>query len=413
MSELDALKEVGTMRKFAQDDFIFREGETGNVMYIILSGRVDVYINSFNDFPIKVSEIGPGNFVGEMSLLDDQPRSATIIAGTDTIAMAIDKGNFQNFICRQPSLAYKIMKGLSTRVRHLNEELAKMKESGGKGRPAIEPDSQASTRKRDSSAPQASPSSQCPAAPETVKGALFPEGHKTYSVNAPAVYDTFIFSKDATCPVCGKQFKVKMPRMSKLRLDRVESDFRKVYVDFEPMWYSIWICPECLYSNFYFEYDSVSDKAVKPILEQAGRLKGKIKTDYAEPRTIDQVFTAYYLALSCADICKAPPLKRAKLWIQLSWLYKDVKDSEMFTAASMKALEYYYNALFKSNLNINDDQEQQLNLILGELYLVKGDEVGAQKHFYAAIKRNSGNPQYTQQAQDRLQSLKKKDGGRT
>lgn len=148
MSELDALKEVGTMKKFAQDDFIFREGETGNVMYIILSGRVDVYINSFNDFPIKVSEIGPGNFIGEMSLLDDQPRSATIIAGTDTIAMAIDKGNFQNFICRQPSLAYKIMKGLSTRVRHLNEELAKMKESGGRSRSSDDQASPDPTRQK-------------------------------------------------------------------------------------------------------------------------------------------------------------------------------------------------------------------------------------------------------------------------
>ena len=103
MSELQKLKEIGSMKVYKAGAYIFRQEELGDEMYIILSGQVGVYINSLNGFPISISHLESGDFLGEMSLLEDLPRNASAIAETDTTVIAITKNNFQAFICEPSS----------------------------------------------------------------------------------------------------------------------------------------------------------------------------------------------------------------------------------------------------------------------------------------------------------------------
>jgi uncharacterized protein len=401
MADIDKLKQLGTVRKFNIDDYICREGEQGNEMYIIVSGKVAVYINSVEGYPIKVSEISQGSFFGEMCLFEDLPRSASVVAVEETCTLTINKLNLEIFIQSQPSLTYKIMKGLSSRIRSLNNEIRTLKKGNSDfiknncNPPSISPTVNSIIKEEDR-------------ASNKLRDILFPLNHKEYKLLAPEAYNEYLFDKDVLCPVCGKNFSVKMQRLSKLKLNKVNYDFRKIYNDFEPLWYSLWICPNCYYTNSYNDFNAVPYKAIKQLKEKLPDLKELYSPQFKETRSIDQVFTEYYMAMYCAKQYNANSLKFAKIWLQLSWLYSDVKDADMHKEASGIALTNYYNSIYKDQINISQEQEQQLYLILGELFYIKGDNEEARKHFYAAIKRKGGSPTLNQQAMDRIQEVKTK-----
>ena len=78
--DIDVLKNCGTVKTFEQGQILCQEGEIGHSMYILLMGEVEISINSFSDNPQSLGCMPEGSFFGEMSLLEDKPRSATIIA---------------------------------------------------------------------------------------------------------------------------------------------------------------------------------------------------------------------------------------------------------------------------------------------------------------------------------------------
>ena len=113
MSDLNKLKNISNVRTFKENEYIFHEGDTGNDMYILLSGRVSIFIKSKDNLQIKLCDICAGGFFGEMSLLEGEPRTATALAIENTVALSVNKDNFEAFIVEQPSMAFKLLKGLS------------------------------------------------------------------------------------------------------------------------------------------------------------------------------------------------------------------------------------------------------------------------------------------------------------
>jgi hypothetical protein len=87
-------------------------------MYIILQGKVAIEVGD-----IIVGEMASGDFFGEMSLIDNAPRSATVTAQEATLLFAINDKNFERIIAWEPTIAIRIMKSLSKRVRELNTEI--------------------------------------------------------------------------------------------------------------------------------------------------------------------------------------------------------------------------------------------------------------------------------------------------
>lgn len=397
MLDLEKLKSLGSIRTFKEDETIFYEGECGSEMYMVLRGQVGIFVNSFDGNPINLTVLNSGDFFGEMSVLDGQKRSASAISMCDSILLGLNKDNFEAFISAQPSVALKIMKGLCLRIRNLNAELSKATE--GSRKPADHTGTIETSREEK----KVTASDVLPAKP---KSSLFPKGHKPYISIAPETYNDFLYDKEITCPVCEKSINVKMQRISKLKLLTVEPDFRQKYVDFEPLWYTIWLCPSCNYANFYYEFESLPARSVKALIASGDEIRNKLPEKFSGAHEINKVFTAYYMALFCAEAYNAPPLKLAKLWMQISWLYKDQEDYDMYNMAASKALEYYHSAYYNSKLSVSVEQEQQLNIIMGELYLLKGERNEALKCFHAAIKRSQGKPLLNQQAQLRVEELR-------
>jgi len=100
-------------------------------------------------------------------------------------------------------------------------------------------------------------------------------------------------------------------------------------------------------------------------------------------------------------------LNIAKLYMALSWLYQDVGDEELYRRSWNQAFDYYYAAYYgSSKTKLKPEHEQQLCLILGELYLRKGEVDEALKHFYAAIRRLDGTAYYNNLARDRYMEVK-------
>lgn len=389
----EKLMRQGTVKKFDRDEFIFSEGDKGSEMFIVLSGEVDIYVRSSDSSLLKVSTLKPGNFFGEMSLLEDLPRSASAVAATDLVLIAIDKNNLLDFIKEQPDMTFKILKGLSSRIRNLNEEISKLKS----GVSPLE------IRSRDTAA---GADAGTAAAPSAQGGLLWPQGHKKYDMTEPESFAQYIYEKEMSCPVCGAAFKTEMQRVTKLKLDRVEKDFRKIYSEFDPLWYSILICPYCSFANFFTEFNTLTDKQYKLAKAAADKLRSYVSCKYTKPRNVNQVFTAYYLALRFAEACGFDALKQARLWMQLSWLYRDVQHEEMVEMASENAYRLYNDALFKSVSDMSTEQEQTIYIILAELQFRKGNKDEALKLFYKAVNKKVGKPVLNKMAEDRLYELK-------
>jgi len=114
---------------FQKGKIIFREGEAGDGIYFILSGYVSVFTGS-RDY--RLATFADGVFFGEMSILEDKPRSATVRAETDTKLLFMSKKDFQQLTQTEPALAAHILRrlsrDLSQRLRTTNAEVRALEE---------------------------------------------------------------------------------------------------------------------------------------------------------------------------------------------------------------------------------------------------------------------------------------------
>ena len=100
----------------------FRQGDAADAAYVILDGKADVVIDHDGD-EVKVAELGRNALVGEMGILSDAPRSATIIATEQVSALRIDKSVFLELLTQFPLMSIAVMRELATRLERSNAQL--------------------------------------------------------------------------------------------------------------------------------------------------------------------------------------------------------------------------------------------------------------------------------------------------
>ena len=101
-----------TQQTFAAGEIIFRQGDDGDVMYCVITGKVEVTIA---DEIVEVVE--EGGMLGEMALIDNSPRSATVKAKTDCTLAVINQKRFMTLIQQTPYFAIQVMSVLADRLR--------------------------------------------------------------------------------------------------------------------------------------------------------------------------------------------------------------------------------------------------------------------------------------------------------
>ena len=115
-----AEKKLG--RLYKDGEIIIKQGTTGDCLYVIQKGRVEV-IKEKDGMEIKVAELGETEFFGEMGLFEKDVRSCTIKAMGDAIVMTIDKRNFYKSIHKDSSLAYRLLEKMSNRLREADKKI--------------------------------------------------------------------------------------------------------------------------------------------------------------------------------------------------------------------------------------------------------------------------------------------------
>jgi len=113
------LAENGKHRTYAPDEVIVREGSSGTALYIVLRGRARVERNGET-----IGELRPSDFFGELSLIEEHPRTATVVAADETECLLFSAWEFTALLEEHPQIAVPIMKALIARLhrreRHPN-----------------------------------------------------------------------------------------------------------------------------------------------------------------------------------------------------------------------------------------------------------------------------------------------------
>lgn len=122
-AELTRILRISKSQSFAAGELIISRQDSGRHFFIVLSGRVKIFIASGARKRKTFAMLRKGAFFGEMSLLDGKVRSASAQAMEPTTLLLIRKRDFKRLLFKDPRLMYKILKTLSDRLRVANEEV--------------------------------------------------------------------------------------------------------------------------------------------------------------------------------------------------------------------------------------------------------------------------------------------------
>ncbi|MCC6810106.1 MAG: cyclic nucleotide-binding domain-containing protein [Deltaproteobacteria bacterium] len=114
--ELAQIAQIADEIEFQSDENVFKEGEIGEAMYIVLEGKVRIHRGE------KVlTELGERECFGEMSILDSEPRSASVTALKELTALKIQREDFAEILAQKSEIAHGIIKVLTHRLREANK----------------------------------------------------------------------------------------------------------------------------------------------------------------------------------------------------------------------------------------------------------------------------------------------------
>jgi len=123
------LKESAGTAKTYPPGLIYQEGDDGDVMYAIRSGEVKITKNMYG-IMVKIADLGPGAWFGEMALLEGATRDATAIAETQVEVNVYDLKTLTARIAADPEFAFAMMRSMSQRLRRIDDKLTDLVAKG-------------------------------------------------------------------------------------------------------------------------------------------------------------------------------------------------------------------------------------------------------------------------------------------
>ena len=122
------LAEKATTRSYPAGSIIVRQGDTSMAFYVVLEGHARIDHESEGE-SVQVDEVRRGGFFGELGLIGDQPRAATVTAVEDTECALLAKWDFQNELREDPEIAIALLPVLSQRLLEMDKQLARASSS--------------------------------------------------------------------------------------------------------------------------------------------------------------------------------------------------------------------------------------------------------------------------------------------
>lgn len=429
----DRAVEDGFVRVFGAGQTIFRKGEPAAGMYVVLQGRVEATESS-----LGAAVLSPGDVFGEEGMAKGFRRLTTARAAEESLLLFITEDNFLRLVRLKPELVLQAVKKMGERIARWSEAEAGTEievesgagsgaEEAGKVRERDEERKKADEKKgmeeggggsgdgvdsRPREATEVFVSGE-----EAVIGNFLDLAAKAGRDDSPKIPPAtedpagadrsakITFDKKVTCPVCRSSFQAKSFFAHKLKLVRQDSELRNHYVNFEPLLFGVWVCPDCYYAGLadFFEQVTPRQRAVL-LAGSAGRRQkfGELGEEGGSARAVK----AHLLVLENLEQIDADPARRARVWLRLAWLNDDAGNSEAAARARKKALEMFEKAYFTSTRALTPEQDQQMAYLIGELHARLGNPEESLRYLRRAVMQKKGNAQFTRQVQDRLYEVK-------
>ncbi len=115
-SDLQEIAKLTDEIDFKQGRVLMTEGERGREFYVLLEGTADVRRKGR-----KLATLGPGAMIGEMALVSEQPRNATVTLGSDAHLLVLTENRFKRLLAQHPSIQAKVMRSLADRLAALGD----------------------------------------------------------------------------------------------------------------------------------------------------------------------------------------------------------------------------------------------------------------------------------------------------
>ncbi len=126
LEQLEAINQLVTEEQYLAGEMIFQEGDVGGELYLLVEGEVSVVKNHGEPGEVKLATLNGVSYFGEMAILDDEPRSASVLVSKDARVLALKGDRLKELVLQMPEIAFEIFKVLTARLRSSDQRLAKV-----------------------------------------------------------------------------------------------------------------------------------------------------------------------------------------------------------------------------------------------------------------------------------------------
>ncbi len=131
-----ALAEAVSKKRFKRGEVLVEQGKKCNALYIILVGRTRVLMTDKKGREVILATLSPGDYVGEMSLIDNEPHSATVVADQEVDVLVLGRDSFMSCLNENIEMAHSVMRVLVRRLRKASQNISSLALVGVYGRVA-------------------------------------------------------------------------------------------------------------------------------------------------------------------------------------------------------------------------------------------------------------------------------------
>ncbi|KJS65877.1 MAG: hypothetical protein JL50_13710 [Peptococcaceae bacterium BICA1-7] len=365
------LAQLARLSQYDQGATIFREGDPGDCLYIIASGKVDILAGRPGGEEIKLRTMNPGEVFGEMALLDGLPRSASVkVCAGKAILFCINRTDFNLFLIRNPEVSLKLVEAISRRLRDTNIRMKELIDEN-----------------------------------ENIKTLMQSLPISAKEEEKPDTKSSFT-REEYPCPNCDWSIKTLKLREGLAETVKIDGDFCPHYKDLNPIYYDVTVCPVCGYAfndSLYGKIDPQEKGVLQGILEKLGKPR-----NHTGPRSLDQAIEAYQRACYLHGERDISSYVRAELLIRLAWLYRYKKDTENEKKYLGLALNRYKDFFEDPGDFPNPMGDIYIMYMIAMIYLDLGITADAQKWLFAITRHNSmdKDTQLVEKARSLYQEIK-------
>lgn len=123
VTQAEVISGAVTKQRYKRGEVLVEQGQKSNALAILLTGRARVVSADSRGREVILATLGPGDYIGEMSIIDNEPHSATVRAEVQTDVLLLGRADFARCLAENASMSLVVMRGLVKRLRHADRKI--------------------------------------------------------------------------------------------------------------------------------------------------------------------------------------------------------------------------------------------------------------------------------------------------